>query len=924
MSEQEMPKAYDSGTTEQRWYGFWEESGLFRGSDSPDDDRPTYAIAIPPPNVTGSLHMGHACRTTFEDVLIRYHRMRGFNTLWIPGTDHAGIATQVVVERQLRAEGKTRHDLGREAFVQRVWQWKAESGGRILKQLREMGASCDWSRERFTMDPGLSKAVREVFVRLYDEGLIYRATRLINWCVECRTALSDLEVENEEQVEGELFDFAYLLADGDGELVVSTTRPETMLGDTAIAVHPDDGRYSALHGKFVQHPFLPRRVPVITDAELVDPAFGTGVVKVTPAHDPNDFATGKRHGLDEINILELDGTLNAEAGPFQGLDRFKARKAVKEKLGVLGLSRGERKHMMTLPRCQRCRTIVEPMISTQWFVKMEPLAAPAIAAVENGDVRIVPEEWDKTYFHWMRNIQDWCISRQLWWGHAIPAWYCETHGHVNVAREAPTRCGECDETQFRQDADVLDTWFSSALWPFSTLGWPDDTVDLRRFYPTSDMETGYDILFFWVARMIMMGIHFMGEAPFRRVLLAGMVTDERGEKMSKVKGNVIDPLDVIHGATLKSLVDKARDSGARDSGIRYIEKTYPEGFAAHGADALRMTLLSYSPQTRKIALSIKRIEGYRNFCNKLWNASRFALGNIAGHAAAATGHAPAPKHLANRWILARLAVALDEADRGLSDYRLDDASGALYHFVWDELCDWYLELSKPLLAERGDVEVAQETRDTLVHVLETILRALHPMMPFISEDIWQRIPKTTGALPSIMVASYPEAATAGRADGEAEQAMALLQAVIVAARTIRAEHDLPRKVRIPLILRTDDGTAQSLLQDQEPFISSLCAAEVTIAARGKDDIPPRTAVSVTAGITVLVPLEGLVDLDKERDRLVRELKKAEKDHVALDKKLGNEGFLARAPAEVVARDRERLAELSGTMAQLQKALQGLG
>ncbi len=921
MTSEEMPKAYDPRETEPRWYELWEREGLFRASDAPDDDRPTYTIAIPPPNVTGSLHMGHACRTTFEDVLIRHKRMQGRNTLWIPGTDHAGIATQVVVERQLKREGLSRHDLGREKFVERVWKWKEESGGTILRQLRKMGASCDWSRERFTMDPGLSRAVREVFVRLYEEGLIYRATRLINWCVDCRTALSDLEVESEENVEGELFDFAYPVAEGEGEgeVVVSTTRPETMLGDTAVAVHPDDERYTHLHGKFVQHPFLPRRIPVITDAELVDPEFGTGVVKVTPAHDPNDFATGKRHDLDEINILNLDGTLNAEAGPFQGMERFKARRAVKEALEAKGLARGSKKHLMTLPRCQRCNTIVEPIISTQWFVKMEPLAKPAIEVVERGEVQIIPEEWTKTYFHWMRNIQDWCISRQLWWGHPIPAWYCERHGHVNVGREAPTRCGECDETQFRQDEDVLDTWFSSALWPFSTLGWPEQTIDLSRFYPTDDMETGYDILFFWVARMIVMGLKFMGDVPFRRVLLAGLVTDERGEKMSKVKGNVVDPLDVIGGATIDELLAKAEKSGAQRSGLDYLEKTYPEGFAAYGADGLRMTLLSYSPQSRRIALSIKRIEGYRNFVNKLWNASRYALMNLDGAEARATGEPPAaPRELANRWILSRLGHALSAADQGLEDYRLDDASQALYHFVWGELCDWYLELSKPLLAS-DDEAVVRETRATLVHVLETTLRALHPMMPFITEEIWQRVPKHDASPKSIMVARWPEAEREGRADEEAERDMAVLQAAIGAARTIRAEHDLPRKKEIPLVLRAADG-ARAVLEREQAAIRFLVRASVEYDGNVDAEIPPRTAVSVAEGVTVLVPLAGLVDLDKERDRLERELKKVDKDLTGVEKKLGNASFVDRAPPEVVDKERARLESLRAEKTQLEAAL----
>jgi valyl-tRNA synthetase len=911
----EMPKAYDPRHTEPRWYEHWEKSGLFSASSDPADTRLTYTIAIPPPNVTGSLHLGHACRVTFEDLLIRYHRMLGRNTLWIPGVDHAGISTQVVVERQLAREGLTRHDIGREAFVERVWRWKAESGGRIMQQLRVLGASCDWTRERFTLDPSLSRAVTESFVRLYREQLIYRDTRLIAWCMHCRTALSDLEVENEE-TNGELFDFAYAI-EGGGEIVVSTTRPETMLGDSAIAVHPDDERYKHLVGKMAVHPFVARRVPVIADAQLVDMRFGTGAVKVTPAHDPNDFATGKRHGLEQINILHLDGTLNQNAGPFAGLERAKARTAVKQRLEALGLVRGVKSHAMTLPRCQRCNTIVEPLISTQWFCKMEPLASPALAAVEQGKTKILPEHWTKTYFHWMRNIDDWCISRQLWWGHPIPATYCE-RGHINVAHEPPTQCGTCCSSALTPDPDVLDTWFSSALWPFSTLGWPENTEDLRRFYPTNDMETGSDILFFWVARMMMMGLHFMGEVPFSRVLLSGMVTDEHGHKMSKVKGNVVDPLDVIYGATLDQLLAKAEKAGAAKSGLEYLKKTYPEGFPAYGADALRFTLLSYSPQTAKIALSLKRIEGYRNFCNKLWNAARYALMKLEGTEARAAGVRPVVVQSANRWILSRLAVAIDAARTGIEQYRLDDASGALYRFVWNELCDWYLELSKPLLAST-DAACVEETRATLAHVLETALRALHPMIPFITEEIWQRLPKHDSAPASIMVARFPVPEIDGLLAPEIEQDMTRMQAVIVAARTIRAEHDVHPRLPLPLVLRVSDASAREGLQREHAAISALCNAHVQIEPVSAET-PPNSAVAVAEGVTLIVPLAGLVDPEKERERLERELKKIDKDLATVERKLGNQEFIARAPAAVVEQEHARQRELSETQSRLRAAL----
>ncbi len=923
----EIPTEYSAKDTETRWYEFWEQNGYFTASDAPGDDRETYTIAIPPPNVTGSLHMGHACRTTFEDLLIRYNRMLGKNTLWIPGTDHAGIATQVVVERILAREGKTRHDLGREKFVERVWQWKEESGGRIMRQLRSMGATCDWSREHFTMDETLSAAVREAFVKLYEEGLIYRGTRLVNWDVKTRTVLSDLEVDSVEIDNGELFDFAYPIEGehgkaGDGEVVVSTTRPETMLGDTAVAVHPDDERYTHLHGKFVINPFNARRIPIICDAELVDMEFGTGVVKVTPAHDPNDFATGKRHGLEEINILNLDGTLNEEGGPFAGLERFEARRQVKAKLDELGLARGSKKHKMTKPISQRSGEVVEPMISTQWFMKMEPLAAPAITAVEDGSVEILPPEWKKTYFHWMRNIQDWCISRQLWWGHAIPAWYCDDCDHVTVLREDPATCGGCGGANITRDEDVLDTWFSSALWPFSTLGWPKKTVDLERFYPTQDMETGYDILFFWVARMIMMGIHFMGEPPFSRVLLAGIVTDEKGDKMSKTKGNVIDPIDVIRSAPLSKLIaDTAAipDEKNRARRVAYLEKAFPEGLKEHGADALRMTLLSYPPQAHRIALSIERINGYKNFANKLWNASRFALMNLSDDAIA-SGTPPDAKLLANRWVMSRLSETIAKANAGIESYRLDEAASALYHFVWDELCDWYLEISKPLF-ESTDAAVLAETNATLVHVLETTLRALHPLMPFITEDIWQRIPKKD-ATESIIIAPYPIAGRDARSDADADARLVPLQAFVGAVRTIRAEHQVHWKVPIEVHYAATDALTKDVLKTEAALIERLCNGtlkEVDSALLDDADANFKLA-AVIALPDVRAAIPNVIDPEKERDRLARAIKKVDKDLGALEKKLANPRFVDNAPEAVVAKSKEQRDHLAKQKEQLSQAL----
>ena len=721
--ENELAKAYDPKEVEPHWYAFWLEHDVFAASDDPADTRPVYALPMPPPNVTGSLHMGHALTNTIEDVLVRYHRMRGYNTLWQPGIDHAGIATQTVVERILKREGKTRHDLGREKFLERVWAWKAESGGRITLQQRVLGVSADWKRSKFTMDADMSRAVRAAFVKLYEEGLIYRDTRLIHWDCEARTVLSNLEVENEPG-NGELFDFAYRLADdggspgkpgsapippvaeGEGEIVVSTTRPETMLGDTAVAVHPDDPRYKHLVGKFVKHPFLDRLIPIIADAILVDPKFGTGAVKITPAHDFNDHATGKRHGLEQITILNLDGTMNENAGQFKGLDRFVARKAVKKALEEKGLVRGTKPHELMLPRSERSGSIVEPMISTQWFVKMKPLAEPALAAVREGKTVIVPEEWSKTYEHWMTNILDWCISRQLWWGHRIPAFHCAVCAHITVKDvETVTACEKCGAADPKQDEDVLDTWFSSGLWPFATLGWPENTDALKKFYPASDLETGYDILFFWIARMMMMGIHFMGQPPFKRILLHGLVVDETGDKMSKVKGNVIDPLDLIHGATFDEVVEKALPGAPKEEALRKFKKAYPSAanmgaaFSAYGADALRFTLATYSPQAKRIPLSPKKLEGNRNFCNKVWNATRYALTYLEG--ASVTATAPKATLLANRWILSRLSAAAGVAQTGIDGFRLDDASLGLYHFFWDELCAWYLEMSKPIFAAGG-------------------------------------------------------------------------------------------------------------------------------------------------------------------------------------------------------------------------------
>ncbi|MEO7328054.1 MAG: valine--tRNA ligase [Minicystis sp.] len=916
----ELAKAYDPKDVEPRWYAYWLEHQVFAASDDPADTRPVYVLPLPPPNVTGSLHMGHALVCTIEDVLTRYHRMRGFNTLWQPGMDHAGIATQTVVERVLKREGKSRHDLGREAFIERVWEWKAQSGGRIGLQQQVLGVSADWKRSKFTMDADMSRAVREAFVRLHEEKLIYRDTKLIHWDCEARTVLSNLEVENEPAT-GELFDFAYAVDGEEGEIVVSTTRPETMLGDTAVAVHPDDPRYKHLHGKFLLHPFVERKIPIITDAILVDPKFGTGAVKVTPAHDFNDFATGKRHGLEELTILNLDGTMNDKAGPFAGLDRFVARKAVKKALEAKGLTRGEKKHELMLPRSERNGSIVEPMISTQWFVKMQPLAEPALAAVREGKTRIIPEEWQKTYEHWMTNILDWCISRQLWWGHRIPAFYC-AEGHVTVTREdLPKACSICGATELKQDEDVLDTWFSSGLWPFSTLGWPENTDALKKFYPASDLETGYDILFFWVARMMMMGIHFMGEPPFKRILLHGLVVDETGDKMSKVKGNVIDPLDLIHGSTFEQVVDKALPGAPPEEALRKFKKAYPSaanmgaGFAPYGADALRFTLATYSPQAKRIPLSPKKIEGNRNFCNKVWNATRYALTYLEGAKVDTTP--PPVTLLPNRWILSRLAAAIETARTGIDDFRLDDASLGLYHFFWGELCDWYLELSKPIFAEGG--APAEETRNVLAYVLESALRLLHPFIPFITEELWHKVPRPEGVPISIALAAYPGEGSAQR-DLEVEKDMNSLMAVISAARSVRSEHDVHHGAAIPLSLRTADARLEAVLRAESRSIRFLAktAGDPTIEAVGAARAPG-AVMTIAADTEVLVSLKGLVEGAKEGARVEREIKKVEKDIAMLEKKLALPSFAEKAPPEVVVESRAQLEELKRKRAALEDA-----
>jgi valyl-tRNA synthetase len=876
MTKEPLAKVYDPKDVEPRWREFWEAGGLFRAD--PTSDKTPFAIVIPPPNVTGSLHIGHAFTNTLQDVIVRWKRMSGFDVLWLPGLDHAGIATQLVVERHLAAEGKRKEDLGRAAFEERVWKWKAESGGKILNQLRLMGFSLDWTRERFTLDPMLSRAVREVFVSLYEDGLIYRGNYIVNWCPRCVTALSDLEVETEPE-SGSLWHIRYPAKDGGEGIVVATTRPETMLGDTGVAVHPDDERHRHLVGQRLVLPIVGREIPVVADP-FVDRGFGTGAVKLTPAHDPNDFEAAKRLGLPSINILDERGVMNENAGPFAGQDRFEARKGVVERLQADGLLVKTTPHIVPLGRCQRCRTVVEPRLSTQWFVKMAPLAEPAIRAVEDGRIVFTPDTWSKTYFEWMRNIRDWCVSRQLWWGHRIPAWTCAGCGEIVVAREEPEACAKCGGRSLEQEKDVLDTWFSSALFPFSTLGWPCKTADLARYYPNDVMMTGFDIIFFWVARMIVMGLRFGGDVPFRTVFINGLVRDEKGDKMSKVKGNSVDPLDVM-------------------------EK--------HGTDALRFTLAALAAPGTDPSFGEGRLLGYKAFVNKLWNASRFVLMNLdAGECAASYDAALLP--LPSRWILERLNAAVGEMDSALTAYRFDLAAHTVYHFVWDELCDWYLEMAKPYLADPAQ---APTTRLVLLETLETALRLLHPLMPFVTEEIWQRLPREGGAA-SIMVAPFP---TRPHAPVGSSLEMDQLIALITAIRTIRATYEVePRR---PIDVKIAAPTGRELIDRYAGLIRSLgriqkldVATEVA-KARG-------TIVEPVGRFEVHIPMAGLFDIAAEKARLAKESAKIAAELEGLRKKLGNPQFVDRAKPEVVAECRQREGDLVAREAKIAAILGDLG
>ena len=924
-----MEKVYSPADIEQRLYQRWEAAGYF----APRPGQRSYCIVIPPPNVTGTLHMGHAFQDTIMDALIRQHRMRGEQTLWQTGMDHAGIATQMVVERQLNAEGKRRTELSREAFVERVWAWKQQSGGIIAHQLRRLGASVDWTRERFTMDPDLSRAVMEAFVRLHQEGLIYRGQRLVNWDPVLRTALSDLEVQSEEE-DGLLWHLRYRLADGSGDVVVATTRPETMLGDAAVAVHPQDERYRALIGRRLLLPLTGREIPIIADS-YVDPAFGTGCLKITPAHDFNDYAIGVRHALPLINVFTPEARLNDNAPPhLRGLDRFEARERIVAELETGGQIERIEPHKLMIPRGDRTGAVIEPYLTDQWYVRVAPLAAPAIAAVESGRVRFVPENWDKTYYQWMRNIQDWCISRQLWWGHRIPAWYDED-GQIYVARsqadaQAQARARHGREVPLRQDEDVLDTWFSSALWPFSTQGWPERSPDLDRYYPTSVLVTGFDIIFFWVARMLMFGLKFMGEVPFRAVYLHGLIRDAEGQKMSKSKGNVIDPLDVIDGIDLTALVAK-RTSGLMQphlaAGIeKATRRQYPQGIAAYGTDALRLTFASLATQSRDLRFDLGRVAGYRNFCNKLWNAARFvmlALEQAPPPAAAASSAATASRAStapADRWIRSRLGATIGAVEQAFDDFRFDFAASALYEFTWYEFCDWYLEIVKPVLQNRSDPAAQHAARRTLLEVLEALLRALHPLMPFITEDIWLRVAPLAGvAGPSIMLAPWPQA-TQFVHDAGAEAELRWVMQVVLGIRQIRGEMDISPARRLPLLLQHATAGDLQLALRHQALLSRLAGLDSLRPLASGETAPP-AAAALVGELSLLVPMAGLIEPASELQRLDKRLQKIEQELKKSRGKLANDSFVRNAPADVVEQERSRLVEFERTRAGLTRQIE---
>ncbi|WP_438958331.1 valine--tRNA ligase [Porticoccus sp.] len=919
-----MEKTYSPQDIESKWYQTWEQQGYFKPGTDPQAD--PYCIMIPPPNVTGSLHMGHGFQEAIMDALIRYHRMLGNNTLWQVGTDHAGIATQMVVERLLEAEGVSRHDLGREKFIEKVWEWKAQSGGNITRQLRRLGASPDWSRERFTMDDGFYKAVQEVFVRLYEDGLIYRGKRLVNWDPALHTAISDLEVIAEEE-NGHLWHFKYPLTDGSGFLIVATTRPETMLGDTAVAVNPDDERYAHLLGKTVTLPLANREIPIIAD-DYVDREFGTGCVKITPAHDFNDYAVGQRHDLPIINIFNHDAQLNNQVPEaYRGLDRFEARKRIVDDLDALGLLEKVDDHKLKVPRGDRSGVVIEPYLTDQWYVKAAPLAEKAIDAVEDGRIQFVPKQYENMYFSWMRDIQDWCISRQLWWGHRIPAWY-DDQGNIYVGRseEDVRERHNLGDTSLKQDEDVLDTWFSSGLWTFGTLGWPNADNDpnvaelLKTFHPSSVLVTGFDIIFFWVARMIMMTLYFMKEVPFHTVYVHGLVRDSHGQKMSKSKGNVLDPIDLIDGIDLESLVQKRTTGLMRPKDAAKIEKQtrkeFPDGIAPYGTDALRFTYYSLASTGRDINFDVGRIEGFRNFCNKMWNAARYVLMNTEDQDCGQDNSSEYQLSLADRWIIGRLQQAEKTVTEAIDHYRLDLASQAIYEFFWNEYCDWYLELSKPVLwDDDATLALKKGTRRTLVRVLEATLRLAHPLMPFITEEIWQQIKVLAGAKgDTIMLQPYPEA-DHSRIDDTAIADIEWLKKVIIGIRNIRGEMNITPAKHLPIYFKNGSADDLRKLNDNRQFLAKLANLEsITWLEPGEE--APMSATALVGSMEILVPMAGLIDKDAELARLNKEIDKLQRELEKVQNKLGNENFVSKAPAEVVAKERERMADMEATLGKL--------
>ena len=928
-----MEKTYAPHSIEQRWYQTWEEKGYFAAKSEGE----SYCIMIPPPNVTGSLHMGHAFQDTIMDALTRYHRMKGYSTLWQPGTDHAGIATQMVVERLCNAEGKTRHDLGREKFLEKVWQWKEESGGTITRQLRRMGSSLDWHRERFTMDEGMSDAVQAVFIQLYEEGLIYRGKRLVNWDPVLHTAVSDLEVLSEEE-NGFMWHLRYPLSNGQGHLVVATTRPETLLGDAAVAIHPNDDRYKHLLGEFVELPFTGRRIPIIAD-EYVDPEFGTGCVKITPAHDFNDYEVWTRHrhtsviqdlphgGL--INLFTVDAAIRSNAEDendlipqkYCGLDRFEARKVMVADLEALGLLEKIADHKLMVPRGDRTNSVIEPLLTDQWYVKVGPLAEPAIAAVENGDIKFVPDNWKNTYFDWMRNIQDWCISRQIWWGHRIPAWYDEL-GNIyvgNSEQDIRDKHNLSADYALRQDEDVLDTWFSSALWPFSTLGWPENTEELAKHYPTSVLVTGFDIIFFWVARMIMMGLKFQGTVPFKEVYIHGLVRDAEGQKMSKSKGNVLDPIDIIDGIELETLVAKRISGMMQPHLAKKIEqdtrKHFPDGIQSYGTDALRFTFASLASTGRDIRFDLARTEGYRNFCNKLWNAARFVLMNTEEQDNGLSD-APCTYTQVDRWIISRLNQVTAVTSNAIDNYRFDLAAQAIYEFTWNEYCDWYLELAKISL-QSDDAALQRGTRKTLLTVLESILRLAHPIMPYITEEIWQRVAPLAGInAESIMLQPYPVADEA-RIDNNAVAEINWVMSFILGVRRIRGEMNIAPGKPLPVLLQNGSVTDQDYLSNSSAYLKRLGRLE-SITWLNSDEITPESAIALVGELKILIPMAGLIDKEAELARLEKEIQKIKNDLPRIEGKLSNPTFIDKAPPEVIDKEKAKLADLLSNLNNLEQ------